>query len=125
MKFPINNSLLVGSGESISVPLAPSSSDLHPIIHLKPTLAHPVPFVPSAASTAIVNAHASAQGVTEKNEVKEKVLRELEDMGFKQVDLNNEVLRTNEYDMEQSVDDLCAVSEWDPILVELQEMVCF
>lgn len=28
----------------------------------------------------------------------------------------------NEYDLEQSVDDLCGVSEWDPILEELQEM---
>ncbi|CAI9773801.1 unnamed protein product [Fraxinus pennsylvanica] len=122
VKFPINNSLLVGSVESSSVPLAPPSSDLHPIIHLKPTLARPAPFVPSAASTVVVNAHASAQEVTEKNEVEEKLLRELEDMGFKQVDLNKEVLRTNEYDLERSLDDLCGVSEWDPILEELQEM---
>ncbi|KAL2459489.1 ubiquitin-associated/TS-N domain-containing protein [Forsythia ovata] len=121
VKFPINNSLLVGGGESSSVPLAPLSSGLHPIIDLsevEPALARPTPFVPSAASTAVVN----AQGVMEKNEVEEKLLRELEDMGFKQVDLNKEVLRTNEYDLEQSVDDLCGVSEWDPMLEELQEM---
>ncbi|KAJ6882302.1 protein NBR1 [Populus alba x Populus x berolinensis] len=43
-------------------------------------------------------------------------------MGFKQVDLNKEILRRNEYDLEQSVDDLCGFAEWDPILEELQEM---
>ena len=44
-------------------------------------------------------------------------------MGFKQVDLNKEILRMNEFDLEKSVDDLCGVAEWDPILEELQEMV--
>ena len=29
----------------------------------------------------------------------------------------------NEYDLEKSVDDLCGIAEWDPILEELQEMV--
>ena len=43
-------------------------------------------------------------------------------MGFRQVDLNKEILRQNKYNLEQSVDDLCGVSEWDPLLEELQEM---
>jgi next-to-BRCA1 protein 1 len=51
------------------------------------------------------------------------LLKELEKMGFKQVDLNKEVLRLNKYDLEQSVDDLCGFSEWDPLLEELKEMV--
>ncbi|CAI9767351.1 unnamed protein product [Fraxinus pennsylvanica] len=125
VKFPTNNSLLVGGGESSSVPFAPPPSGLYPIIDLsevEPALAHPTLFVPSAASTAVINAQASAQGVMEMNEVEGKLLRELEDMGFKQVDQNKEVLRTNEYDLELSVDELCGVFEWDPILEELQEM---
>lgn len=127
VKFPTNNSLLVGGGESTSVPFAPPSGS-YPIIDLsevEPALAHPTPLVPSAASTIAVNAQASAQGVLEMSEVEEKLLKELEDMGFKQVDLNKEVLRTNKYDLEQSVDDLCGVCEWDPLLEELQEMVRF
>jgi next-to-BRCA1 protein 1 len=52
----------------------------------------------------------------------EKLLQELEEMGFKQVDLNKEVLRQNKYNLEQSVDDLCGVNEWDPLLAELNEM---
>ena len=48
--------------------------------------------------------------------LEDKLLRELEEMGFKQVDLNKEVLRMNEYDLEQAVDDLCGVADWDPIL---------
>nr|BAD94926.1 hypothetical protein [Arabidopsis thaliana] len=50
------------------------------------------------------------------------MLKELEEMGFKEIDLNKEILRDNEYNLEQSVDALCGVSEWDPILEELQEM---
>jgi next-to-BRCA1 protein 1 len=53
----------------------------------------------------------------------EKLLRELEEMGFRQIDLNKEILRQNNYNLEQSVDDLCGVNEWDPLLAELEEMV--
>ncbi|EES05348.2 hypothetical protein SORBI_3004G200200 [Sorghum bicolor] len=52
----------------------------------------------------------------------EKLLRELEEMGFRQIDLNKEILRQNNYNLEQSVDDLCGVNEWDPLLAELEEM---
>lgn len=51
------------------------------------------------------------------------MLRELEEMGFRQIDLNKEILRQNNYNLEQSVDDLCGVNEWDPLLAELEEMV--
>lgn len=61
--------------------------------------------------------------VTEDERVEQALLMELEEMGFKQTDLNKEILRKNEYDMEQSVDDLCGFAEWDPILEELHEMV--
>ncbi|OEL37117.1 Protein NBR1-like protein [Dichanthelium oligosanthes] len=39
-----------------------------------------------------------------------------------QIDLNKEILRQNNYNLEQSVDDLCGVNEWDPLLAELEEM---
>ncbi|CAH8391798.1 unnamed protein product [Eruca vesicaria subsp. sativa] len=58
----------------------------------------------------------------EKKDVEKSMLKELEEMGFKETDLNKEILRDNEYNLEQSVDALCGVSEWDPILEELQEM---
>ncbi|CAN8325800.1 unnamed protein product [Cochlearia groenlandica] len=58
----------------------------------------------------------------EKNDIERTLLKELEEMGFKEIDLNKEILRNNEYNLEQSVDALCGVSEWDPILEELQEM---
>lgn len=61
--------------------------------------------------------------ITEENTVEQTLLRELEEMGFKQIDLNKEILRQNRYDLEQSVEDLCAFDEWDPLLKELQEMV--
>ncbi|XP_010534154.1 PREDICTED: protein NBR1 homolog [Tarenaya hassleriana] len=61
-------------------------------------------------------------GLDGKNDVEQALLKELEEMGFKEIDLNKEILRKNEYNLEQSVDALCGVSDWDPILEELQEM---
>lgn len=68
---------------------------------------------------------ASSEDVTANNAnniIEETLLKTLEDMGFKQVDLNKEVLKRNKYDLGQSVDDLCRVDEWDPMLDELEEM---
>lgn len=55
--------------------------------------------------------------------MEEALLKELEAMGFKQVDLNKEVLRMTDYNLEQSIDELCGVLDWDPLLQELHEMV--
>lgn len=60
---------------------------------------------------------------TGENSIEQALLKELEEMGFKQVEVNREVLRSNDYDLEESVNQLCGISEWDPILEELQEMV--
>ncbi|XP_062116147.1 protein NBR1 homolog isoform X1 [Humulus lupulus] len=54
--------------------------------------------------------------------LEENLLNELQEMGFKQTELNKEILRMNKYNLEQSLDDLCGVAEWDPILEELMEM---
>ncbi|KAJ4761977.1 hypothetical protein LUZ62_072352 [Rhynchospora pubera] len=81
----------------------------YPLIDLSPTppIANPGPSVPTLE-------------VPVYNE--DVLLKELEEMGFKQIDLNKEVLRLNKYDLEQSVEDLCGFSEWDPLLEELKEM---
>ncbi|XP_047939430.1 protein JOKA2-like isoform X2 [Salvia hispanica] len=57
-----------------------------------------------------------------KSLMEDKLLGELKEMGFDQVDRNKQLLRMNGYDLDQAVDDLCGVSEWDPILEELEEM---
>lgn len=116
--FPTNDSLLVGFGDKSSSS-APGSSISYPIIDLSEEAPAVTCVVPSAA----VDTQAPPQGVRGNNEIETSLLRELEEMGFKQVDLNKEILRKNEYDLEQSVDDLCGVAEWDPILEELEEMV--
>lgn len=112
--FPINDSLYVGL-DSMPLPAPPpppappasSSSISYPVVDLSNVAPTMVP----------------AQDVKDKSEMELTLLKELEEMGFKQIDLNKEILRMNEYDLEQSVDDLCGVSEWDPILEELEEMV--
>lgn len=138
LNFPINDSLLVG--QSVPAPTAPvaSSSVSYPTVDQSV----PAPTAPVAASTVtyptvdifepappvpesspVVNAPSSSEGTSSNNAVEDTLLKELEEMGFKQVNLNKEILRMNEYNLEQSVDDLCEVADWDPILEELQEMV--
>ncbi|XP_015580599.1 protein JOKA2 isoform X1 [Ricinus communis] len=114
LNLPINNSLLVGNGVSNPASRQASPSVLYPIVDLSG--AGPSKTVPA------VDVPTSPEETDEKDVFEESLLKELEEMGFKQVDLNKEILRINAYNLEQSVDDLCGVSEWDPILEELQEM---
>jgi next-to-BRCA1 protein 1 len=53
---------------------------------------------------------------------KEKLLRELVELGFGQVELNREMLRRNNYDLEESVRELCSLDDWDPLFGELNEL---
>jgi next-to-BRCA1 protein 1 len=132
LNFPINDALLVGHGisssatpEAVSYPIVDFSEVALAVPTLAPSNAtgaasheqSPTPTAPTLVPSKVVIASTSDQGV------EETLLKELEEMGFKQVDLNKEILRINEYNLEQSVDHLCGVSEWDPILEELQEMV--
>ncbi|XP_057745888.1 protein NBR1 homolog [Arachis stenosperma] len=97
---------------------ATSSDASYPIIDLSET----APTATSDQQFSAVDTQSTSMGLGGNGSVEETLLKELEEMGFKQVDLNKEILRMNEYNLEQSVDDLCGVSEWDPILEELQEM---
>lgn len=123
LNFPINDNLLVGQGVSASAPLEDSGPVSYPVVEVE--LPESVPAATAAAVPAPVIASSSApsQAIGSDTEAVEKsLLKELEEMGFKQVDLNKEILRMNAYNLEQSVDDLCDVAEWDPILGELQDM---
>ena len=57
------------------------------------------------------------------NSIEQTLLKELEEMGFMETQLNREILRANDYDLEKALNEICGSSEWDPILEELQEMV--
>lgn len=129
LNFPINDTLLVGGTLSNPVPLTASS-----LVEASTLSEVAAPIATSPLQTFSADVDTKEQ----------TLLKELEEMGFKQVDLNKEILRRNAYDLEQSVDDLCDVQkevsklnedmeqsvddfgisdEWDTILVELQEMV--
>ncbi|KAJ6814225.1 protein NBR1-like protein [Iris pallida] len=84
------------------------------------TTSYPLIDFPSASSPLV--APPFVPSADHENQVEQTLLKELEEMGFKQIDLNKEILRLNEYDLEQCVDDLCGFAEWDPLLAELQEM---
>ncbi|KAE9610096.1 putative PB1 domain, Zinc finger, ZZ-type, Next to BRCA1, central domain-containing protein [Lupinus albus] len=114
-------------GLNMNIPLDVSGSKGSQLIdiNVQPTEDH----IPNAHTepvnemqSAAVDVPPSTLEVGVNNSVEETLLKELEEMGFKQVDLNIEILRMNEYNLEQSVDDLCGVYEWDPILEELHEM---
>uniref|UniRef100_A0A0D9VHR9 ZZ-type domain-containing protein n=1 Tax=Leersia perrieri TaxID=77586 RepID=A0A0D9VHR9_9ORYZ len=122
----------------LSVPFVSSTASPHPVVDVPSTstAAAFVPVVdvpaPELAMAPTVNEPAGnappSVGASASDHhgidilTEEKLLKELEEMGFRQVDLNKEILRQNKYNLEQSVDDLCGVSEWDPLLAELQEM---
>ncbi|XP_078172283.1 ubiquitin-associated (UBA)/TS-N domain-containing protein / octicosapeptide/Phox/Bemp1 (PB1) domain-containing protein [Carex rostrata] len=107
-QVPVIDPETTANGPNPSVPPAVS----YPLIDLSPT---PIPSTLANAGPSV-----PVLEVPESNE--DVLLKELEKMGFKQIDLNKEVLRLNKYDLEQSVDDLCGISEWDPLLEELKEM---
>ncbi|XP_074284186.1 protein JOKA2-like isoform X2 [Silene latifolia] len=119
LNFPTNGDLLI-DGDVVYPSAATADRPVSPPVG-------PLPFSypeVDAQSYNVKDASAPLPSMTLNEEAKaeEKLLKELSQMGFKQVDLNKEVLRMNEYDLDRSVDDLCDVSEWDPILEELKEM---
>ncbi|XP_011071948.1 protein NBR1 homolog isoform X1 [Sesamum indicum] len=153
MKFPINDSLLVGSGASSTVRFADPSVPC-PVIHMLDPPLPPAPTTSANVDTlelpgkmagngasnsipspiihmldqspppaaAISSSEESAVELRAKKEVEEQLLKELEEMGFKHVALNREILRMNDYDLEQAVNDLCGGVDWDSILEDLWEM---
>jgi next-to-BRCA1 protein 1 len=78
-----------------------------------------VPAPVSASAPAPVAAPVSMPVVAavpaEVNHLLEEKMSELEVLGFMQTDLNKQILRQNNYDLEQSVVDLCGFNEWDPL----------
>ncbi|CAF2027852.1 hypothetical protein Bca4012_080293 [Brassica carinata] len=119
-QIPGNDDLLVGDVEPV-VPntLTPSSSSSSSLVGFRNM--RTVEALGGGYSFTM-DTPAPLQEDIEKNELETTMLKELEEMGFKEIDLNKEILKENEYNLEQSVEALCGVSEWDPILEELQEM---
>ncbi|PKA62045.1 hypothetical protein AXF42_Ash018270 [Apostasia shenzhenica] len=109
-----------------NIPASSSSSMDSPVplidIQASPPISYPTIDIPPPSILLPIPLH-PASSLNEDNQVESAFLKELEEMGFKQTDLNKEVLRQNKYNLEQSVEDLCGFAEWDPLLEELQEMV--
>jgi len=111
-----------------SLPAGPTfSSGLYPTVGLDTMVDFSVtpPAVVTGAPSSpptVAAVKPSGSGSREVSEQEQALIKDLEEMGFKQLDLNTEVLRMNNYDLGKSIDDLCGVLEWDPMLDELQEM---
>ena len=50
------------------------------------------------------------------------LLKELAEMGFMQVDMDKDILRPNENNIEHSVDEPAGLSSWDTLLEDLKEL---
>ncbi|KAM7273126.1 hypothetical protein ACFE04_027790 [Oxalis oulophora] len=103
----LNDAMLVS--EPISASSWASSSVSYPIIDSSPAV------VP-------IETQSNFNGVPSSDKMEQSLLIELDEMGFKQVELNKEILRENDYDMQLTLDELCSVEKWDPILEELMDM---
>ncbi|KAJ0891133.1 hypothetical protein HanPSC8_Chr09g0350011 [Helianthus annuus] len=68
--------------------------------------------------TTVVQRPSGSGSEVVTDDKEQALVKELEAMRFKNLDLNKEILRMNNYDL----DDLCGILEWDPILDELREM---
>lgn len=97
-------------------------------------LPNPVPMLPVSSSAPVVGhvsmpapaatiAPVPAAPLPEQiiNHLEEKLMTELEGLGFMQADLNKQILRQNNYNLEQSVAHLCDYDEWDAL--EFSELV--
>lgn len=117
LNFPIDDNLLATN--VVPGPVSPenNSSVSYPIIDFSD--AAPISGVDKAALD-----QAALEEVMGKNDgVEQSLLKALDEMGFKCDAFNKEILRMHEYDLEETVNHLCGVGEWDPILEELKEMV--
>ncbi|KAK9054544.1 hypothetical protein SSX86_025622 [Deinandra increscens subsp. villosa] len=148
MNFPTNDSLIIDNGgpsstiDTLSGPsvtasgplssLPPEPKFIYPPVGLDvepvsiPTVdfsaVPPIMSSGSAASPTGVLQPSGSSGPSVTDDQEQALVKELEEMGFKEVELNKLVLRMTNYDLEKSVDSLCGVLDWDPMLDELQEM---
>ncbi|KAF7002120.1 hypothetical protein CFC21_017649 [Triticum aestivum] len=109
------------SAEALGMPTGVAAPEAAPLPEPM-SVPEPLP-APTLVSSHVAPVSMPSPDETINNNMEEKLLRELADMGFRQVDLNTEVLRQNEYDLQKSVDDLCGFHEWDPLLAELKELM--
>lgn len=142
LKFPVNNSLIVDNDDdkdsvsstmaTISGPLETVSASVYNstavgnalgVLPAGTTFTDPISY-PEVGFSAMPPVSSDAASVVVQPASGERdPAKVLEGMGFKQLDLNKEILRMNNNDLDKSIDDLCGVMEWDPMLDELREMV--
>lgn len=109
LEIPVNNDFSILDG--VSVPVSP----VVPVLVSNP--ASESSFIQSEPSTG-----ANTCFLEVDVDYEQMLLCALEQMGFKQIDLNKEILRKNLFDLNQSITDLCDLGEWDEVLNELEQM---
>nr|GEV90147.1 PB1 domain, zinc finger, ZZ-type, UBA-like, next to BRCA1, central domain protein [Tanacetum cinerariifolium] len=105
------------------------SPPVGPTVELGTTSLDPIsfpmvpPMVSDASSSTVAVGQSSAIATQNgSDEWEEALVTELEYKEFKQLD-DKQILSVNDFYFEKTLDDLYSVTEWDPILDELQEWV--
>lgn len=112
--LPTDNTLLVSGTKPNSALPEASLPVKDPAVNLS-KVEPVVVSVPQYSDVGVPNSMVG--GGPGKDEVEQTLLQDLEEMGFKQVDLNKKILRNNDYDLERALNDLFVL---DPIFKELQ-----
>ncbi|KAK1319377.1 hypothetical protein QJS10_CPB04g01495 [Acorus calamus] len=117
---PLTDDGLLVSGPPVKLPQSESPlTASYPLIDLSvpplesPPLSFDPPQLPPPMTTA--NHEPSGFHIDGIDSIEETLLKELDEMGFKEINLNKEILRLNEYNLEQSLDYLCGISKWESL----------
>ncbi|KAK1271535.1 hypothetical protein QJS04_geneDACA004317 [Acorus gramineus] len=117
---PLADGGLLVSGPPVKLPQSESPlTASYPLIDLSvpPLESTPLSFDPPQLPPPMTTASHEPSGFNTDgiDSMEESLLKELDEMGFKEINLNKEILRLNEYNLEQSLDHLCGISEWDSL----------
>lgn len=111
MNFPIIDFLL--AGDTFYNSTVPPNSPAYSEVDSSKIEAEPTPVMVSS----------NEQQSEPFNETEESLLERLSGMGFSHNNLNHEISQKNAHEMENSIVDHWDISEWYPIMDELEEMV--
>ncbi|KAJ6841496.1 protein NBR1-like protein [Iris pallida] len=107
------DSVLDATNDGLSQPTQPAV--------VPPTSSEPLVHLPSVSSSLV--APPSEPNANDGKQVEQTLLKKLQEMGFNQTPLNKEILRKNNYDLEQCMNDPDVFADdWDLLLAEMEEM---
>jgi next to BRCA1 gene 1 protein len=108
VQIPTTDHHASASGPALkSMASSVSAPETIPLPNSAPIVAAPARLPAHTPTTSIPTSALPDETINKE----EKLLREMAELGFGQVDLNREMLRRNHYDLEESVRELCSLND--------------